>query len=464
MNEEEKKKSSKKKLFLIVGILAVVALLLVGGGFYYLGRPENIMLSGISKLSTEAKNVMDQFDQDQLKKMAKEEVVSVDGKLTLGMTQAGTTFSVGADFQYVENKKLEKSAIDFDVKYGDTSLLGANILLSDQNAYVKLKKFMDQYYYTPAEFVSMFESMDTVNYNKLIDIVTKRVKEEIGKADFETKKEEITVQSKKISTKKISYQVTEKSLTNIIENAWKDIQKEKDLIEDLTKLFGMTKEELKENIDRGIKSLKEQNTNGDTLFTYDVYYTGFNHIVMHSITDESGHFDYYNDKDVQKLSLTIDDQTVIDVTIEENKGTYKVTGTLGDISFEGTVTEKDKKHASLDFKIAVQGQEMRLEGTVVKEEENGTYKSQFDQKISFTAETGETFSLNVGLDTTIRFDGKIDTDKVIQNSKPITEVTEQEFAAILEKIQQDPVLGAILEQVQGLFGAPDAGIDDLDSY
>lgn len=460
----EKKKSSRNHMTVFAIILSVLSIGLLAVGFFALSSPKTIVLQSISNWSGLLKESSNVEDDWLVQKIASSDKVGVKEELSLDL---GDSFQldfgkIGVALDYNDDKKNKESNFQAKLKIGENSL-DLDGFLTDNKIYTKIKDILEPYYYTQFEYVSLFENSDSIDSEKLVDIVFDNFKESINDKDFKKSKETISLGDNSKKVNKISYEVTSKKLSKVCLDILEDIKNDKDLMKSFTEVD----EEFATSIDEVIKELKKvEKEKDEVLFYYNVYYYGFNNIVMEELSDTKEAIQYYHYDNVHEIKIAnIESNTnFFTLKTEEQKDkSVKISGFIVTYKYTGTYKkEEDKKSLSLTLELDGQ-QEITFDVTsnIKKSEDN--YQSAGEIVItgkSGGADLGEEIKLSSN--TTYTF-GKDVVIPDIETAKPFEKITEEEMSVILEKLQSHPIIKPIYDLFL-VYGSMDQDGDiDFDS-
>ena len=442
--ENELTNSKQKKMFGIITIvLSVISICLLGIGFYSFSNSKTVLLQSISKLTNSTKELLGEANSNLLTDILKEDKVNVSSDIIISVNDEEM---MGLDFNYLENKKDKKSTFNFNLTQNETTLLETNGILANDNIYVKVKDIMD-YYYVEYPYISLFEEAPVDDYKKLIDIFSKALREELNQKDIKKSKETIKLGEKDKKVTKLSYKVTSETINNIFDNASKKILKDDKLIKSLAEVLEMSDEELKKEL----KSTSKNSNNDKSYFYYNVYYYGFNNIVMYEISDNKDKVQFYDYDDNFEISLISNKNEIFNIELLKNKDKYDVSGKLDSYTLKGTLENNNNK-LSLDLDITVEGIILNVKiDQKITEKEN--YKVDTDLEIGFA---GTSVKLDSNLVYSKGENIKIDN---LNSAKEFSSMTDSDIQTIIANIQNHPFLSSIYQLIMNYSGMLDSSND-----
>lgn len=458
------KKSSRNHMTVFAIILSVLSIGLLTVGFFALSSPKTIVLQSISNWSGLLKESSNLEDDWLVQKIASSDKVGLKEELSLDL---GDSFQLdfgkmGVTLDYNDDKKNKESSFQAKLQVGKDSL-DLDGVLSDNKIYTKIKDVLEPYYFTQFEYISLFENSDSIDSEKLVDIVFDNIKENINDKDFKKSKETVFLGDNAKKTNKISYEVTSWKLSKVCLDILEDIKNDKDLMKSFTEID----EEFATSIDEAIKELKKvEKEKDEVLFYYNVYYYGFNNIVMEELSDNKEAIQYYHYDNVHEFKIAnIESNTnFFTLKTEQQKDkSFKISGFIVTYKYTGTYKkEEDKKSLSLTLELDSQ-QEITLDITSNIKKLEDSYQSSGEIVItgkSGGVDLGEKIKLTSNLTYTFGKDVVIPN---IETAKPFEEITEEEMSVILEKLQGHPIIKPIYDLFLG-YGSMDYDRDiDFDS-
>lgn len=461
----ENKKDSKSKnrnMAIFAVILSVLSIGLLVGGFFALSSPKTIALQSISNWSGLLKKGVGNTNNLLGENLQSHSQIQLDGSLLL---EVDPTLSLGFDklelkFTHNEDQKSNKSKFNFQILLGEESI-GLDGIFANDKMYFKMKDILDQYHYMDMEFVSLFQDTGDVDYEKLIDIVFDNLKESIDGDSFQKSKETLSLGDRTKKTTKISYKVTTKKLAEVLIHILEDIKNGKDFMTVLEKAYGSEEESFSSQIQTAISELKKlEKQKEEVLFYYNVYYYGFNNIVMEEFADDESAIQFYHYDQINELKVTdIASKTnYFTLKVVEGKDSSEISGFILTYPYHGTYQGTDKGDS---LKVTIElddGDALNME--LASEIKND--KSALESQIRFILGGqlgGVDLAEAIKFTTTVRytFDQKVDVSG-IEEAKSFEEMSQEEQMAMLEALQNHPFIASILE----LFGDSDMDLNDSD--
>lgn len=447
--EPTKKRVKNRNMAIFAVVLSVLSVGLLVGGFFVLSSSRTIMLQSISNWSGRLKKSFTGEDDTIIKKILSHDQVrldetlslTVDPKLDLGFEKASIKLG------YNDDQKAKKSSFDLQMLL-DENEFSLDGFLSNNKLYLKVKDVFDKYYYLDTEYISFFKDIEKDDSEKFIDIVFDSLKESVEEKDFKKSKETIYLGDNTKKTTKISYSVTSKKLYEILVSILKKISNDKDLIGSMSEANDLSEEEMKNQLVQMIRVLEAESEKTDELlFDYNVYYYGFNNIVMEEITVGDIAIQYYHYDKTEELKIVdIPSKTnYFTMKAVEEKESTTISGFIYTYGYQGTLKETDDTFSmKITFDFEEEGK-LVIESTGENKDQENMYQSKIDFKISGNIEDidlGDGIQLSMLIQYT--FDQKIDiTD--LKDTTSFEDMTEEEQLQILEALENHPLISPIID-------------------
>lgn len=447
--DSQKELTKKKTVTVLAILLSVVSIVLLGYGFYVFSNSKTVLLQSVSKFTNNIKEVIGESNNNFLQSILTEDKIKVSSDISIYMNEE----ELGSlQLTYLENRKDEQSALDLTLSQSKEELLEANAILANNNIYVKVKDIID-YYYTECPYVSMFEDVPVEDYQKVIDLFYESVKEELKEKDIVKSKETIKLGEKDKKVTKLSYKITTKMITNILSNTMDKILKDESLVSSLAKTFLVEEQELKDSFQTAKNELKE--IEEDSLY-YNVYYYGFNNIVLYELTDSKTSIKMYSYDNRYEIIFTEENQELFTLKMVKDKDKYDISGKVDSYTYTGTLV-MDDNHFSLDFNTTIQGMIINIK---LEEEIQEKDNYQIDTKLEVDM-MGTNIEAKI---KTIYEKGKNVDLTGIENAKDFNDITDSDIETIFTNIENHPFLSSIYQLIQGYSEMIDDDMGYNESY
>ena len=448
----EKKKKNAKRILIASIILSLVAIGVVYIGFKLASSPKSIMLQSISRFATNTSNMVKGVNDSEAMKRLRENdkigilsnvVLTVNEDLGLGIEDLELNMS------YVEHTKDKSSVFNMELKTLEETI-NLNTVLKDNKAYIMFQEVTDFYYYIDFDFISLFENTEEIEYDKLISIIKKNVINTIDSKDIKKSSEKITLGETRRKVTKLSYDVSNQNLIKLAKGLLEDIKKDKKLVRSIAANAGIKEADLNKSINDALKEIKKFETESkaklnDIVFTYNVYYYGFNNIVKEELVIDSISFSYISYGKTKEIILTSDEEVLASYKTVETKTGYDYTINIIGFDLTGTYN-KTTKTLTLKFELFEDGY---IE--VIAKTNLTSNKNSYVEKVNLT------FNVKMG-DEEIKNAIKLDITTTIDFTNTLIEVPEnikdaalidEDLEEIMERIADSPILMMIFNLLLG---------------
>lgn len=451
MINNQKEPNQKKTVTVLAILLSVISFIILGFGFYVFSNSKTVLLQSISKFKNNIKEVIGESNNDFIQSILKEDKIKMSSDISVYMNKEELA---SLHLSYLENKKNEKSMFDLALSQSNKELLKGNAILANNNIYVKVKDIMD-YYYTECPYISIYEDVPVDDYNKVIDLFYESVKEELKEKDINKSKETIKLGEKDKKVTKLSYKITTKMINEVLSNTMDKILKDKNLVTSLANTFSIEEQELKDSFKDAKEKLKGMK---EIYLYYNVYYYGFNNIVLYELTDSKDTIKMYSYDNQYEIVYTKEKQEIFTLKMVKDKDKYDISGKVDNYTYSGTLVTSNN-HFYLDLDTTIQGIVINLK---LEEEIQEKDNYQIDTKLGINIlET----NIEAKIKTIYEVGKNVDL-KDIENAKSFNEITDTDIENILTNIKNHPFLSSIYQTIENYSGILDnkLDLDEMDDY
>ena len=318
----------------------------------------------------------------------------------------------------------------------------------------KQTKELDNYYYTDFEYFSALSGVENEISEKMLEYLYDSFKEVLTTKDIKSEKVKLDLGEKEKKVTKLSYDIDGNNLYKVLNKTLDKVVNDKDMVDKILKAGNFSQSDFDDSIPEfrnKIKTLKEENI----LITYNVYYYGFNNIVMYELETSDYSVQLYDYDNINKIVLTNGKDSVIEVKVTEKKDNYIINGKIGNYTFNGTYNEKND-NSTLVLNL-------NIEDLIIKLNVNITYKKDNIEVNSVVTALGNKIELNSNFKPIN--EKEIDTDS-LKNSIDMNDLTDDDIGNILEKLNNNPLMALISKYIFD-DGSDDTNIDtniDSDYY
>lgn len=381
----------KKRLGLIISIILIVVGCVVYFGYRYM-TPKKVL---IRTLNTYEKSLLeDNKNSENLKKIFSKDYKALDisGKMNY------INQNIGIDIKYNEDTKDKISQIKYDLDVNNAKLSG-DLVSTNKKLYIMIKDVFKKYYYIdmgdelPEDYINFLKVDEELDIDKVIDLYIESIDENISNSNFNSSKETITLDGKKIKTKKYTL-VYDKKLNDKIFNTFiKKVKNNEDASITMSKILGVDEKELDKTFEKQLKELKDEEN-----YSYNLsVYTKLNKTYLIEIEKDKNSIAINKDKETYNFIIKSEDNTITGKLLTHNKDKIKLEANVKnkysstDIESVTDVTKSSSKEITMknDTVMKSMGQEVKIEFNItIKEGEK------IDSSIIKDAENMDNISQN----------------------------------------------------------------------
>lgn len=428
--DQEQNKKQNRKVTLFACLLSFLSIGLLVFGFTLVSSDKVVMLQSISNLSSRFNQALDS-DSLLLDKISSSNNVGI--RLNMNTNYQDSTSTLLLD--YLENKEDKKSRLDFTVSKENEKILDLDMSLYQKNLYFFIENITPSYYYTAFNYYSLLSSLSSSDSDKLLSLLKESVTDYIDNDSITSQKVNITYHGKSKKVNKLTYQITNKTVYDILASFTHSVQTDTSLYNNVSSYLKLSKEELDEKCNQLLTQIGKDNKT--VLYNYRVYYYGFNQIVSYELEDVTNKVVLkYQKDDKDILEVKKEDTVVLSINISKNKNQY---------DFEGFINS-DKKY---DFTGNIKNNTItvfyhdnedsyQFSLTLKKDVKDNSFSYDYDINVLLNKETVFTSKINF----TYYFNKKIE-DINYTNSTSISDITEEDFNTILEQLKNHPLYDLI---------------------
>lgn len=428
--DQEQNKKQNRKVTLFACLLSFLSIGLLVFGFTLVSSDKVVMLQSISNLSSCFNQTLDS-DSLLLDKISSSNNVGI--RLNMNTNYQDSTSTLLLD--YLENKEDKKSRLDFTVSKENEKILDLDMSLYQKNLYFFIENITPGYYYTAFNYYSLLSSLSSSDSDKLLSLLKESVTDYIDNDSITSQKVNITYHGKSKKVNKLTYQITNKTVYDILASFIHSVQTDTSLYNNVSSYLKLSKEELDEKCNQLLTQIGKDNKT--VLYNYRVYYYGFNQIVSYELEDVTNKVVLkYQKDDKDILEVKKEDTVVLFINISKNKNQY---------DFEGFINS-DKKY---DFTGNIKNNTItvfyhdnedsyQFSLTLKEDIKDNSFSYDYDINLLLNKETVFTSKINF----TYYFNEKIE-DINYTNSTSISDITEEDFNTILEQLENHPLYDLI---------------------
>ena len=428
--DQEQNKKQNRKVILFACLLSFLSIGLLVFGFTLVSSDKVVMLQSISNLSSRFNQVLDS-DSLLVDKISSSNNVGI--RLNIDTNYQDSTSTLLLD--YLENKEDEKSRLDFTVSKENEKILDLDMSIYQKNLYFFIENITPNYYYIALDYYSILSSLSSSDSDKLLSLLKEAITDYIDNDSITSQKVNITYHGKSKKVNKLTYQITNQTIYDILASFIHSVQTDTSLYNNVSSYLKLSKEELDEKCNQLLTKIGKDNQT--VLYNYRVYYYGFNQIVSYELEDVTNQFVFkYQKDDKDILEVRKEDTVVLSINISKNKDQY---------DFEGFINS-DKKY---DFTGNIMNNTITIfyhdnednyqfSLTLKEDIKDNSFSYDYDIKLLLNKETVFTSKINF----TYYFNEKLE-DMDFTNSTSISDITEEDLNTILEQFKNHPLYDLI---------------------
>lgn len=360
----------KKNFGLIIAIIFIVVGCIVYFGYRYM-TPKKVLIRTLN--SYEESLLEDNKNSENLKKIFSKDYKALDvsGKMNY------INQNIGIDIKYNEDTKDKISQIKYDLDVNNAKLSG-DLVSTNKKLYIMIKDVFKKYYYIdmsdelPDDYINFLKVDEELDIEKVIDLYIDSIDENISNSDFNSSKETITLDGKKIKTKKYTL-VYDKKLNDKIFNTFiKKVKNNEDASVTMSKILGVDEKELDKTFEKQLKELKDEE---DYSYNLSVY-TKLNKTYLIEIEKDKNSIAINKDKETYNFIIKSEDTTITGKVLTHNKDKVKIEAKLKnkyysmDIDSVTDVTKSSSKEIIMknDTVMKSMGQEVKFDMNITIKE------------------------------------------------------------------------------------------------
>lgn len=424
--DQEQNKKQNRKVTLFACLLSFLSIGLLVFGFTLVSSDKVVMLQSISNLSSRFNQALDS-DSLLLDKISSSNNVGI--RLNMNTNYQDSTSTLLLD--YLENKEDKKSRLDFTVSKENEKILDLDMSLYQKNLYFFIENITPSYYYTAFNYYSLLSSLSSSDSDKLLSLLKESVTDYIDNDSITSQKVNITYHGKSKKVNKLTYQITNKTVYDILASFIHSVQTDTSLYNNVSSYLKLSKEELDEKCNQLLTQIGKDNKT--VLYNYRVYYYGFNQIVSYELEDVTNKVVLkYQKDDKDILEVKKEDTVVLSINISKNKNQYDFEGFINSdkkYDFTGNI-----KNNTITIFYHDNEDSYQFSLTLKEDIKDNSFSYDYDINLLLNKDTVFTSKINF----TYYFNEKIE-DINYTNSTSISDITEEDFNTILEQLKNHPL-------------------------
>ena len=374
----------KKQTSLIISIILIVVGCVVYFGYRYM-TPKKVLIRTLN--AYEESLLEDNKNSENIKRIFSKDykALNVSGKMNY------INQNIGIDIKYNEDTKDKISQIKYDLDVNNAKLSG-DLVSTNKKLYIMIKDVFKKYYYIdmgdelPEDYINFLKVDEELDIDKVIDLYIESIDENISNSNFNSSRETITLDGKKIKTKKYTL-VYDKKLNDKIFNTFiKKVKNNEDASITMSKMLGVDEKDLDKTFEKQLKDLKDEEDYSYNLSVYTKFYKTY----LIEIEKDKNSIAINKDKETYNYIIKSEDSTITGKVLTHNKDKVKIEAKLKnkyysmDIDSVTDVTKSSSKEIIMknDTIITSMGQKMdfdfditikegeKIDSSIIKDAEN----------------------------------------------------------------------------------------------
>ena len=433
--EVVKKQNHKVTLFAL--FLSLVSIGVLVFGFLLVSSNKVILLQSVSNIYNKI-DIFQKNDMNLLNKVAASKNNGINSNIVL---KRDNTDILKIDFNYLESSDDNQTRLDLVINLLEDELVNSNIVLKDNKFYFFIKNITENYYYTDLSYQSIFKTLSSSDYSKILEYIKDAIDETIKNDDIKKDKVTVKYNDKDKKVNRLTYKIRNKELNNMIKYFTKLIKNDKSLYKNIASLLEISTDSFDKEMDN-LSSLFSDDLEKE-IFEYDVYYYGFNKIFRYELkhADSGLMFSYQENKDNYVINLGTEENNIVNMVVKSNKDAYDYELSVTNI-FDGnkyTISGTYQKD-----NLVINYDDNKVDITTSSEEKEGN----FINRSKILLREDDDNSVEIDINNTNYFDKKVEFNA--NNSKSIDEIESEELELLINNIKESKLYELLIPFTESL--------------
>ena len=426
----KKKKTGLTITLVILGILIVVGIVLGALWFLNGNNTQNVYYQAIDNL---ASNVITNINnlEEELNKP-----IGLDANISANMTTSDSSMrsiaslinkmNINMDMEMDYNNKV--SNMTYDIKYNNGSLIKADLVLNNGDAFLNLNSLYNKSIKMPADsgLDNIWQTYDFEGYKTIVKEMAGILKTSLKEDYFTTK----DVRINNVNTKVFVLTLTGKDMYNLELDVLNNMVNDQNLINALNNLVGSDVKEI-------LESTKENVNETEGTFISEIYVNKatkkLEKIVL-KVDNNALEFDKTGEDTFDIVLNSNDNKMIIgNAILKENNTTISLKDTGVDITLE-LKNENNAQITNLNFEAYGTYFKLNLE----RQKESG--------KVGITLSDDNNNKLTLNVDYTIKDISKV-TSKNISNYVELDKMTDVDYNTIMQNLYNNSTLMSLMQSL-----------------
>ncbi len=426
----KKKKTGLTVTLVILGILIVVGIVLGVLWFLNGNNTQNVYYQAIDNLASNAITNINNIEEELNKP------IGLDANISANMTTSDSSMrsiaslinkmNINMDMEMDYNNKV--SNMTYDIKYNNGSLIKADLVLNNGDAFLNLNSLYNKSIKMPADsgLDNIWQAYDFEGYKTIVKEMAGILKTSLKEDYFTTK----DVRINNVNTRVFVLTLTGKDIYNLELDVLNYMLNDQNLINALNNLVGSDVKEI-------LESTKENINETEGTFISEIYVNKttkkLEKIVL-KVDDSALEFDKTGEDTFDIVLNSNDNKMIIgNAILKENNTTISLKDTGVDITLE-LKNENNAQITNLNFEAYGTYFKLNLE----RQEESG--------KVGITLSDDNNNKLTLNVDYTIKDISKV-TSKNVSNYVELDKMTDVDYNTIMQNLYNNSTLMSLMQSL-----------------
>ena len=394
------------------------------------GNTKNVYYQAIDNLASNAITNINNIE-DELNKP-----LGINANISANMTTSDSSMrqiasllnkmNINMDMEMDYNNKV--SNMTYDIKYNNGSLIKADLILNNDNAYINLNSLYNKSIKLPSDsgIDNLWQAYDFESYKVVVGEMANILKSSLKEDYFTTKDAKVN----NVNTKVYILTLTGKDMHNLELDVLNNMLQDEKLINALNSIVGS-------DVKETIESIKNNVTEEEGTFVSEIYVNKSTKKLEKVNININGNALELNKSDVDKFDIVLnnnDNKVVIGyIIMSDNNFTISLKDTGVDITLE-TKVENNTEIINLNFEAYGTYIKLNLE----RQEESG--------KAGITLSDDNNNKLSLNIDYTMKQINKV-TSKNVSNYVELDKMTDNDYNTIMQNLYQNSTLMSLMQSL-----------------
>ena len=426
----KKKKTGLTITLIVLGVLIVVGIVLGVLWFLNGNNTQNVYYQAIDNLASNAINNINNLEEELNKPLG------INANINANMTTSDSSMrsiaslinkmNINMDMEMDYNNKV--SNMTYDIKYNNGSLIKADLVLNNGDAFLNLNSLYNKSIKMPADsgLDNIWDAYDFEGYKTIVKEMAGILKSSLKEDYFTTK----DVKVNNVNTKVFVLTLTGKDMYNLELDVLNNMLNDQNLINALNSIVGS-------DVKETLESIKNNVTETEGTFISEIYVNKttkkLEKIVL-KVDNSALEFDKTSEDTFDIVLNNNDNKMIIgNAILKENNTTISLKDTGVDITIE-LKNENNAQITNLNFEVYGTYFKLNLE----RQEESG--------KVGITLSDDNNNKLTLNVDYTIKNISKV-TSKNTSNYVELDKMNDNDYNTIMQNLYNNSTLMSLMQSL-----------------